>query len=342
MSAAALALAVASVMARVDALTAQEPGKDAREVAALDKRADALFKELAPLGWRAAAPLGAAASDLKRAPKSRFFAAVFLTKLHDPAAFEPLSKILLDADQDPDARQSAAEGLAELDVPPAAPRRSLCAALALPDLPRPVADQVLIALTRLGCDDPAALEREARAYGPRPSAAELVDVRRALAGLSRSRDEASAKRLLVLAGYFPPDGAARAAAIAALAAREKDYTTALAPEALGLLREALRSETADPAAMLVLVKFAAAFGPQAADLLLPLASHDDAEVLAAAAEVLARRKDVRALPALDSVIAGAMRDPRFAPKPGRPDPAVLLERIENAAALMRREKSLRQ
>jgi hypothetical protein len=330
---------VARVMARVDALVAQENGKDARDVAKLDRGAELLFKELAPLGWRAAAPLGDAARDPKLPAKTRFFAVTFLSKLHDPAAFEPLSGVLLDPEQDADARQAAAQGLAALDVPPAAPRRTFCAALAQPGLPRPVADETLIALTRLGCDDPAPLEAAARAFGPRPAGPDLASARRALTALARSPDAASVRRLLALASYFPAAGDARAAAIAAVEFRKNDLVSALAPETLGFLREALRSETGEPATMLVLIRLTDAFGPAADEMLLPLASHPDAEVLAAAAEALARRKEVRALPALEAVVAGALNDPRFAPKPGRPDPAGLLARVEAAAALLRRARS---
>ena len=334
--------AAARVMERVDTLVAREAGKDAGDIAALDRRAEALFARISPLGWRAAAPLGDAARDLKRPAKSRFFAVVFLSKLRDPAAFKPLSEVLLDPDQDPDVRLSAAQGLAELDVPAQAARRTFCAALSQPGLPRPVADETALALSRLGCDDPSPLEISARAFGPRPGGGDLDFVRLALAGLARSRGAESARRLLALAGYFPADGPARASAIVALERRKIDYVTGLAPEALLLLREALRTESRDPDAMLVLVRFADAFGPVSDDLLLPLASHPNPEVLAAAAEALARRREIRALPPLETVLQGALHDPRFAPRPGRPDPARLLERIEIATETLRRARAARK
>jgi hypothetical protein len=333
------ALAVSLAMAKVDALVAREAGQDAGVVAGLDREAQAQYKSLAPYGWKAAEPLGAAADDRTRAPKSRFFAVFFLGKLHDAAAFEPLSKVLLDADQDPDSRLSAAQGVAALDVPAEALRKTLCAAVPQPELPRPVLDETLIALTRLGCPEPAPLERAARLFGPRPSGADLVAVRRALDGLAKSRGEAPVRRLFVMADYFPSRTPARAAALAALATRRKDLVTALAPEAFPVVREALRTETSEPATMLVLVTLADAFGPEADAVLLPLASHPDAEVLALTAEALARRKAVAALPALEAVLAHPLDDPRFGPKPGRPDPAALLARIEAATASLRRARS---
>jgi hypothetical protein len=115
--------AVARAMARVDALAAQETGQDARTIDDLDRRAEALSAQVVPLGWRAAAPLGDAAKDPKRLPKARLFAVVFLSKLNDPAAFRPLSDVLLDPAQDADVRVAAAQGLEQLDAPAQAVRK---------------------------------------------------------------------------------------------------------------------------------------------------------------------------------------------------------------------------
>jgi len=103
------------------------------------------------------------------------------------------------------------------------------------------------------------------------------------------------------------------------------------------VREALRSETAAPETMLVLVALDDALDP-GDDALRPLAAHADPEVLAAAAEALARRKDSEVLPGLETIAAGALNDPRFAPKPGRPDPARQLARIEAAVEALRRAR----
>jgi hypothetical protein len=69
-----------------------------------------------------------------------------------------------------------------------------------------------------------------------------------------------------------------------------------------------------------------------------LSHHPDAEVLASAAEALVVFKRVEAVPALESVVAGAMNDPRFSPKDGRPDPAASLARIEKALDALRRAR----
>jgi len=333
---------VARVMSRVDALVAREPGHDALLIDGLDRRAEALFAEISPLGWRAAGPLGDAARQPGRSPKARIFAVTFLSKLRDPAAFGPLSEVLLDREQDADVRLSAAQGLNGLDAPPKAARRTFCAALAEPDAPRPVSDQVLIALARLGCDDPAPLTAAARAFGARPSAADLASARSALTALGLSPGEAAARDLIALVGWYPPGGAARAAAVSALARHRADLATTLLPRALPAVREALRTETDSPATMLDLIALADSFGPAGDELLLPLASHPDPEVLAAAAEALARRKATAALPRLEEILAGALADPRYAPKPGRPDPAFLLSRLESAVQILRRASAARK
>jgi hypothetical protein len=61
-------------------------------------------------------------------------------------------------------------------------------------------------------------------------------------------------------------------------------------------------------------------------------------VLAKAAEAMVVFKRVEAIPALDAVLAGAMRDPRFSPKEGRPDPSALLARLEKAVDALRRAR----
>ena len=330
---------VAKVMARVDAVVAQEVGKDAREVAALDQLARAEFKEIAPMGWRAAAALGVAARDPARSVKSKLFAVLFLSKLHDPAAAAPLSEFLLDDTQDPDARAAAASGLGSLELPPAAVRRDFCVEVGQPNLPVVVRDEVLIGLARLGCPDGYFLEKIARSAGPRPSNRELVPVRRALLALSRSRGESSARNLLHLVRWFPENDEARAAALNALAARRNDLTATLAAESLDVVREAMRTETRNPATLVALISIAETFGPEGDDLLIPLASHPDAEVVATAAEALARRRTVRALPVLETISSGALQDPRFSPKDGRPEPASLLARLERAIKSLRRVRA---
>lgn len=329
---------VERVMARAEKLVAAQKGKDAREIGELDRETEKLSKELRPLGWKAAAALAAAASDRGRPEKVRLYAASFLALIRDPAAFPPLEDILLDREQAASVRALAAQSLPGQGAPDASVSKALCSALAQEDLPREVLAEALPALSRLGCPEPAALERLARAFGPRPGKRDLLLVKAAITALGRSRGAASGKVLLGLVSHFPALGEPRAAAILAVDARRAELSTWLAPETLPVVAEALRSESARWDTMIPLIHAASALGPEAAPALSRLTKHPDAEVLAEAAEALAALKRVEALGALESVVAGAMNDPRFSPREGRPDPALLLARLEKAAAALRRAR----
>ena len=155
----------------------------------------------------------------------------------------------------------------------------------------------------------------------------------------RSREfEDKGRELLDLVAHFPARGEARAAAIKALDARRAEISTWLAPEALPVVAEALRSESDRADTMLPLIRLAVALGPDAAPALSRLSDHPDAEVLAEAAEALVLFKRVEAIPDLEAVVAGAMRDPRFSPREGRPDPAASLARVEKALDALRRAR----
>lgn len=329
---------VSRVMTRVETLVAAQKGKDAREIRDLDRQAEALSKDLAPLGWKAVPALSAAAQDLKRPAKERLFAVTFLALTRDPAALPPLEDILLDPKQDAITRALAAQSLPGLRAPASAVQSALCSALALPDLPQDVAVEALIPLERLGCPDPSALTRLIRAHGPRPEGVDLRVTLAALTVLGRSRGTESARAILAQVEYFPALGEARAGAVKALYARRKDLSLWLKPEALPVVVSALRSESPRWDTMLPLIRTAVALGPLAAPALDRLASHADAEVLAEAAEALVVFKRIETIPVLETVVAGALHDPRFSPQDGRPEPAASLARIEKAVAALRRSR----
>jgi len=329
---------VQRVVIKTEKLMAAQKGKDAREIRDLDREAEGLYSQVKPLGWKAAPALGKAVQDLKLHTKTRLVAASFLGLIRDPAAFPPLEDIVLNVDQAPSVRASAAQSLPGQGAPDAVVGKVLCSVLAEPDLPREVLAESLLTLSRLGCVDTAELARLARAFGPRPSAADLPLAKAALSALGRSRGRESGLQLLSHIGYFPPQGEVRAAAIKALDARRAEIATWLAPDALPVVTEALRSESERWDTMLPLVRLAAALGPDGGKALSRLTRHPDAEVLAEAAEALVAFKDIEAIPALESVVAGAMNDPRFSPREGRPDPAVSLARLEKAVAALRRAR----
>jgi hypothetical protein len=326
---------VARFLTQVDVVVADEAGKDAGEIALKDRRIRAMAAELAPLGERSAAPLGKATRDVHYAAKTRLFATTFLIRVAGAAGADELGKILLDETLEDDIRRAAAQGLISVDAPADKSGLPLCTALGQKSLPRAVLDDVLVGAERLGCFDPDPLEGRARAYGARPAGTDLTTVRRVVATLQKSPGPVPLKSLLHLAAYFPARGDARAAVLAALAARKAEVASRVSTQAYAPLLAALREESGRRDSMLSAVDLIDAFGPEADAALLPLAQHRDAEVLAEAAEALARRRAVKALPDLERVIGGALHDERFAPAPGRVEPARLLSRIETAAAALR-------
>ena len=330
--------AVEKALARAEKLVAAQKGKDAREIRDLDRQAESLSKDLRPLGRHAAASLGEAAQELKRPVKVRLLAASFLALIRDPAAFAPLEDILLNKDQAPVVRALAAQSLPGQGAPDAAVSKALCAALDEEDLPREVLSDIMITLPRLGCPDSAGLVRVARSFGPRPEGMDLILSSAALTALGRMRGTSSGKDLLSLISHYPPLGEPRAVAIKALDARRAELSVWLKPETLPVVLSALRGESERWDTMLPLIRLAVALGPETGPALSRLAKHPDAEVLAEAAEAMVLFKRVEAITALESVVAGAMSDPRFSPKEGRPDPATLLARIEKSVAELRRAR----
>lgn len=335
------ALVVASVLARAETFIAAQKGKDARDIADLDRRAEGLYSELKPLGWKAVTALASAAKDRKHTLKARLLATSFLALTADPTALAPLEDILLDQDEDPIIRSMAAQSLPGLGASNPSVAGALCAVLDQKELPEDVTRAALLPLPRLGCPSPSALVRLARSAGPRPSGRPLATiVSPAIRALGHSRGLESGQAILELVSYFPALGEARAEAITALDARRVELATWQAPKAVPVALQALASESEKPATMLVLMRVMKTFGPEvAAPALARFASHPDAEVLAEIAEALADYKRVEALPQLEAIVAGAMNDPRFSPKDGRPDPAALLARLEKAVGILRREKA---
>jgi len=326
---------VKRVIARADKLVAAQKGKDAREIRDRDQEAERLYRQVKPLGWKAGPALAASTQNLKLPAKVRLLAASFLGLIRDPAVFPPLEDILLNQEQAPVVRASAAQSLPGQGAPDAAVSKALCAALAQPELPREVLSEVLLTVSRLGCLDAAPLVRIARSFGPRPVPADLPLAVFVLQALGRMHGSESGVVLLDMVGYYPPLGETRAAAIRAIDARRAELAAWLAPETSPIVAEALRSESDRWDTMLPLIRVAVALGPKSAPMLSRLSRHPDAEVLAEAAEALLAFKAVAALPDLEAVVAVAINDPRFSPKPGRPEPAGLLARIERAAKALR-------
>lgn len=330
---------VEKAFARISALLASQKGLHARDIDALDKKALAEGAALKRHGWRAVAPLAVVAKDLKRPPKERLLAASFLALSADPLAAEPLGELLRDPKQDPLVRGAAAESLAGLPLTHAAARRLLGAALADPALPREALEPALSKSALIGFADAQTGLLVARRLGLRPDGREGAAARLAVRGLGRTHGAGAVDALLDLLGWYPADSPLRGDVVSALDAKRADLLAFRRPEARTALEDALRSETSEPTRMLILVRLAADYGPELASPLARLSTHPDAEVLVVAIEGLAQLKAPeaarRALPELEAVVAGALNDPRFSPKDGRPDPAELLARLEKSVAALK-------
>ncbi|MDX6769514.1 MAG: hypothetical protein SF051_08285 [Elusimicrobiota bacterium] len=331
--------AVDAAFARIAVLLASEKGRHARAVDELDRKAYAEGDALRRHGWRAVEPLGRVAADLRRPMKERLLAAAFLARTGDPLAAGPLEAVLLDPRQDPLVRASAAESLAALPLSPSHARRAFTRALALPDLPSEALAPALAKAALTGLDDAEVGRLVLRRLGARPEGSARDAARLAAAALGRTPGAGAVDALLDLLRRHPADSPARGDLIAALAAKRADLLAFRRPQARAAIEDALRAETGEPARMAALIGIAAGFGPELAPALARLSHHPDGEVLVLAAEGLVRLEDRdaarRALPDLEAAVAGALTDPRFSPKDGRPDPAVLLARLEKAVAALK-------
>lgn len=343
-AAASPAADVEKAFTRIAALLVSQKGRHAGDIDALDRQALAEGEPLRRHGWRAVEPLAAVAADLRRPPKERLFAASFLARTGDPLAAGPLGDILIDAEQDAFVRGAAAESLAALPVTRATARRLLTAALADPLLPREALEPALTKASLTGLSDAETGRLLLRRLGPRPEGRSREAARLAVVALGRTYGAGAVDALLDLLRWYPADSALRGDVVSALAAKRRDLLTFRRAEARAPLEDALRSETAHPARMVLLARLGAEYGPELAPALARLSRHPDAEVLVEAAEGLVRQRDRDAardaLPAFEAAAAGALSDPRFSPKDGRPDPAALLARLERAIAALKPVSSL--
>lgn len=325
---------VAAAFSRINALLSQQKGLDARSIAALDKKARAEGDALEKHGWRAVEPLGAVAHDLKRPLKERLLAVAFLARTGDPLAAEPLSAVLRDPKQDAQVRGAAAETLAGLPISRALARRAFDPALSDPGLPREALEPAVSKVALTGFEKAETGRLLARRLGARPEGRTLEAARRCLAALGRTHGAGAVDALLDLLGWYPGDSPLRADAVSALDAKRDDLLAFRRPQARVALEELLRAESDRPRSMVALVRLARDYGPELAPALARLSRHPDAEVLVESAEALVSLDDKDAaglaVPDFEAVAAGALNDPRFSPLDGRPDPAVLLARLEKA------------
>jgi HEAT repeat protein len=317
------------LFAHIEKLELQQENQDARTIHELDHKIEALGPQAIRWGDKAVPPLAAILTDNKRSLKTRLWALSFLALTHDPTALDPLKSILNDATASELLRADAASAIPNLEISADAQRGALCQALSL-DLPTPTLRETLFGLSRLGCDDAAALEARAKQFGARPKSEEAEMIRLAVEALGLSHPVEAARALWRVFTFFPAGTPQRLACLDALLL-QRDAQQSFEPVAENSASDALYSESNTPENAAAAARLLANFDdPKAVPVLLRFLKNKDAEVATTAAEGLVRLKAQEGRKPVEKLLAGVLDDPRFAPLPGRPDPGALMERLEKA------------
>lgn len=321
---------VARVFSEIEKLERSQRNDTLDAIREKDRRARALAPDVLRWGERAVGPLEAVARDPQKPPKTRLLAVSVMGMSRDPAAYGPLEAILLGTQFSDDLRSEAALGLGGLAVQNATRRASYCAALKQDDLPPQTLAAVLREAAKLGCDEPLALEKRARMLGLRPAGRDAALAAQTLRALGRSFPPDASRALWRLFASYPTGSVQRREALEALLA-DPERLAALGSDNEANVLRAMREEYSSPENAALAARLAAQVGtPRCAEALRRALRNGDPEVIAEAAEGLARLKTTEAIPELQAIVSGAVSDARFAPKPNRPRPAEQLARIEAA------------
>lgn len=313
----------------IEKLELQQENQDARTIHELDHKIEALGPQAIRWGARAVPPLAAILANNKRSLKTRLWALSFLALTHDPSALDPLKSTLDDATASELLRADAASAIPNLEIDAAAQRGALCQALDL-DLPVAALRETLFGLSRLGCDDVAALEARAKQFGARPKSEEAEMIRLAVEGLGLSHPVEAARALWRVFTFFPAGTPQRLACLDALLL-QRESLLVFEPIAENDASDALFSESDAPENAVAAARLLASLDdPKAVPVLMRFLKNKDAEVVTTAAEGLVRLKAQEARKPVEKLLAGVLDDPRFAPMPGRPDPSALMERLQKA------------
>jgi HEAT repeat protein len=318
----------------IEKIEVQQENQDARTIKDLDHRIEALGPQAMRYGAQAVPPLAAILGDSKRSLKTRLWALSFLALIHDPSALDPLKNTLYDPAASMLLRADAASAIPNVEISASAQSLALCQALSL-DLPQEALRQTLFGLSRLGCDDAAALETRAKQFGARPKSEDADTAGLAIDALGRSHPVEAARALWRVFAFFPPGSYGRLKSLEALLL-QRDSLLVFEPEAFHSASDALYSESNTPPNAVQAAKLLASLDdPKAVPVLLRFLKNKDAEVATTAAEGLAHLKAAAAQKPVEKLLAGVLDDPRFAPIPGRTDPGELMERLQRAAAALK-------
>jgi hypothetical protein len=316
---------VQQIIAEASSLVSSQQDKPANETRDLDRRLDALGAEAAKSGYKAVPALAQGVFDSRNPLKLRIWLLAYLQAVHDPAAFPPLRRLLLDSAQPDLLREAAARALAACPVAASARSRALCAALGADPGPE-LRLQALFEASALGCEQPAVLEVWAGAGGGRPSGRAAAEAGHALDALEHSRSLEALESLDRLSRRYARGTPQRGRVIRALAARARDLKpdlTRWSDRARALLSEEAR---APENALAALALVTALDDPASAELAARFLGDDDPRVVVAAAETLAALHARERRPAIAAVLEKFYTDARFAAGPGR-DPLGWYERL---------------
>lgn len=322
--------AVPALVAEMETLHAGQAGQSPQAIQESDAKIADLAGRAAKLGWTAVPEIGRRAEDRARPWKVRAYLAGALGLIGDASAFPILKGLLADPDAPGELRAQAAQSLAGLRVSRRAVREALTTALREGDLPPLARSEALSQLSVLGSDDLGTLERIIRSAGRQAREGSLLDARKALRSLSRSTNPGAPRVLVELADYYPRGSELRDAVLDALETHPPE-DPAVQERATRALLAALRQERSKSPIRLKAVRLLAAVGgPGSAQALLKILDSPNPELVAEAAEGLARREILQAKAPLAEILRGAHRDPRFSPLPTRPEPQTYVRRIRKA------------
>ena len=318
-----------ALIAEASYLVSLQDDKPADEVRALDKQLDALQPKFARLGEAALPALSKEMFDEKQQLKTRLWLVMYLQSVRSVETFPALRRMALDSAQPDTLRDAAARALAGSEAGKAARSRALCEALDKEPGPL-LRREALFELSRLGCEDPAPLERAAAAGGPKPKGPAAVEAGLALAALERSAPPSAVDALERLIRRYGKGSPERARALDALTARAPQLQLDRARWSQRGV-ELLREESRHPATQAAALRLLGALGdPSVAETCARHLADPDPRVVVAAAEALAALGARDRAPAVDAVVSNYYSDPRFANAPGV-DPIALYDRL--AAAL---------
>lgn len=303
---------VQAVLAEMDALARAEENGRTLEARAAERKLRGYGRELKLLGPQAVSALGAALRENGRPLKLRLYCAAILGLLGDPGGFVPLRDAALDTWTDPGLRSAGLQALAGLRVGEREKRRVLDQALADTNAPAQVWREALAQLADLGTDDPSGVARAAERDDFREQ-----DGRNAVAAVAGSPVTGAGLRVFELLPRLAGLPAAEADALGFLAQQPR---LAVGPRESDVVFEILRRGHGRSAALAARVASRLS-ALEAADELKRALRSRDPEVVAEAAEGLARLKDPKAASALQALAGQLESDRRFLARPGVDGPA---------------------